>query len=117
MPGDTDFFFDNATTAMAFVRAGKLNALAFASAKRSPYDRNSQGQTQISYVVRGNGGHGLAKLSRKAGSPLRTPQPLPVSGHADNVTLEKHDVQDYGCLCVIVTATPSLRRMMRRSPA
>jgi tripartite-type tricarboxylate transporter receptor subunit TctC len=38
MAGDTSFFFDNATTAMAFVRAGKLNALAFTSAERSPYE-------------------------------------------------------------------------------
>ncbi|HLN10724.1 MAG TPA: hypothetical protein VK281_17430 [Xanthobacteraceae bacterium] len=32
-------------------------------------------------------------------------QPLPVSGHAANVTAENYDVQDFGNLRVIVTAT------------
>jgi hypothetical protein len=63
------------------------------------------GQTQIPYIIAGNGGHGLAKLSRKAGSPLRTPQALRVTGHADKVTLENYDDQDFGYLRVIVTST------------
>jgi hypothetical protein len=61
------------------------------------------GQTQIPYIVCGNGGHGLAKLSKKGGSALRTPQALQVPGHTDQVTLENYDDQDYGYLRVVVT--------------
>lgn len=66
------------------------------------------GQTQIPYIISGNGGHGLAKLTRKGASALRTPQPLQVTGHADKVTLENYDDQDYGYLRVVVT-TAQLR--------
>jgi len=62
------------------------------------------GKTQIPYIICGNGGHALAKLLRKAGSALRTPQLLDISGHADKVTLENYDDQDYGYVRVIVTA-------------
>lgn len=61
------------------------------------------GQTQIPYITCGNGGHGLSKLARKNASPLRTPQALQVTGHADKVTLENYDDQDYGYLRVVVT--------------
>jgi hypothetical protein len=61
------------------------------------------GQTQIPYIVSGNGGHGLAKLIRKGATPLRTPQALEVLGHADKVTLENYDDQDYGYLRIVVT--------------
>ena len=64
----------------------------------------AHGQTQIPYIICGNGGHGLARLSRK-GTPLRTPQPLTTPGHSDKVTLENYDDQDYGYLRVVVTAT------------
>ena len=62
------------------------------------------GDTQIPYIVCGNGGHGLARLSRKKGAPLRTPQQLPTTGHADKVILENYDDQDYGYLRVVATA-------------
>jgi hypothetical protein len=62
------------------------------------------GQTQIPYIICGNGGHGLAKLSRKGAGALRTPQQLQTTGHADKVTLENYDDQDYGYLRIIVTA-------------
>ena len=62
------------------------------------------GDTQIPYIVCGNGGHGLAKLTRKKGAPLRTPQQLQTAGHADKVMLENYDDTDYGYLRVIVTA-------------
>jgi hypothetical protein len=62
------------------------------------------GQTQIPYLVCGNGGHGLARLTHKGASALRTPQQLQVPGHADKVTLENYDDQDYGYLRVVVTA-------------
>ena len=63
------------------------------------------GETQIPYIVAGNGGHAVAKLRRKGASVLRTPQPLEVSGHADTVILENYDDQDYGYLRIIVSAT------------
>ena len=65
----------------------------------------SHGQTQIPYIICGNGGHGLAKLSRKGGSPLRTPQALQVPDHTDPVTLENYDDQDFGYLRVVVTTS------------
>lgn len=63
------------------------------------------GQTQIPYIICGNGGHGLARLTHKGARALRTPQQLQVPGHADKVTLESYDDQDYGYLRVVVTAT------------
>jgi Calcineurin-like phosphoesterase len=63
------------------------------------------GKTQIPYIICGNGGHALAKLQRKGESALRTPQPLKITGHADKVTLENYDDQDYGYLRIIVTKT------------
>ena len=63
------------------------------------------GKTQIPYIICGNGGHGLSKLTRKGANALRTPQPLDVGGHADKVTLENYDDEDYGYLRVVVSAT------------
>jgi hypothetical protein len=62
------------------------------------------GDTQIPYIICGNGGHALAKLMRKKGTILRTPQPLQIKGHADKVILENYDDQDYGYLRVVATA-------------
>ena len=80
---------------------------AVLSAHAHNYQRftRQHGQTQIPYIICGNGGHGLAKLVKKGGSPLRTPQLLQTTGHADKVTLENYDDQDYGYLRVVVTAT------------
>jgi len=61
------------------------------------------GNTQIPYIVCGNGGHGLARLARKGTSALRTPQALQVPANSDPVTLENYDDQDYGYLRVVVT--------------
>jgi hypothetical protein len=63
------------------------------------------GDSQIPYIICGNGGHAIARLTRKGQSPLRTPQPLQVPGHADRVILENYDDQDYGYLRIVVTAT------------
>jgi hypothetical protein len=63
------------------------------------------GNTQIPYIICGNGGHGLARLTRKGASALRTPQALQVPKGGDPVTLENYDDQDYGYLRVVVTAT------------
>jgi hypothetical protein len=78
---------------------------AVLSAHAHNYQRftRQHGQTQIPYIICGNGGHGLAKLAKPGSAPLRTPQQLPVVGHADKVTLENYDDQDYGYLRVVVT--------------
>jgi hypothetical protein len=61
----------------------------------------SNGQ-QIPYLVCGNGGHGLQKLS-KSGT-LRAPQVLQsASAKADQVVLENYDDTDFGYLRVVVT--------------
>ena len=61
------------------------------------------GKTQIPYLIAGNGGHAVAKLQRKGGTPLRTPQQLEVPAGSDPVTLENYDDQDFGYLRVVVT--------------
>jgi hypothetical protein len=63
------------------------------------------GNTQIPYIICGNGGHALARLVKKKGTSLRTPQVLPTKGHADKVILENYDDQDYGYLRVVTTDT------------
>jgi hypothetical protein len=65
----------------------------------------THGQSQIPYIVCGNGGHGLAKLTRKGGGALRTPQSMEVPKGSDQVILENYDDQDSGYLRVIVTPT------------
>jgi hypothetical protein len=60
-------------------------------------------QTQIPYIICGNGGHGLAKLRQKGTSPLRTPQPLEVPQGTDKVILGNYDDEDFGYLRVLVT--------------
>jgi Calcineurin-like phosphoesterase len=79
---------------------------AVLSAHAHNYQRFTRlhGQTQIPYIICGNGGHGLTKLTRKGANALRTPQPLDIKGHADKVTLENYDDEDYGYLRVVVTA-------------
>jgi hypothetical protein len=66
------------------------------------------GDTQIPYLICGNGGHGLTRLTRRGANALRTPQALDVPHHADKVTLENYDDQDYGYLRIVVS-TKQLR--------
>ena len=63
------------------------------------------GESQIPYIVCGNGGHGLSKLTRKNAGALRTPQAMQVPKGSDKVILENYDDQDFGYLRVIVTAS------------
>jgi hypothetical protein len=60
--------------------------------------------TQIPYIVCGNGGHGLQRLSKaKNGTALRAPQIVQAkSDHADKVVFENYDDQNYGYLRIIV---------------
>jgi hypothetical protein len=64
----------------------------------------THGKTQIPYIVAGNGGHGLTKLSRSSSGALRTPTQLHVPKGADAVVLESYDDGDYGYLRIVVTA-------------
>jgi hypothetical protein len=66
------------------------------------------GDAQIPYLICGNGGHGLTRLTRRGGNALRTPQALDVPHHADKVMLENYDDQDYGYLRIVVS-TKQLR--------
>lgn len=61
------------------------------------------GESEIPYIVCGNGGHGLTRLTRRGAPPLRTPQALDVPGHSDKVMLENYDDQDYGYLRVVAS--------------
>ena len=63
-------------------------------------------KTAIPYIIAGNGGHGLGKLTRKATGPLRVPMVIQDAKKGqDEVTLESYDDQDYGYLRIIVTPT------------
>ena len=64
------------------------------------------GKMQIPYIIAGNGGHAVAKLSRKGQLPLRAPAKLQMpKGDRDQVILESYDDQDYGYLRIVVTET------------
>ncbi len=59
---------------------------------------------EIPYLIAGGGGHGLAKLTRKATGPLRVPATIQEAKKTqDQVVLESYDDQDYGYLRIIVT--------------
>lgn len=57
------------------------------------------------YLVAGNGGHAIARLTHKGSPTIRTPvaQPPLSNGH-DTITFENYDDTDYGYLRVIVDA-------------
>jgi len=66
----------------------------------------SQGTTQIPYIIAGNGGHGIAPLSRRGEVPMRVPMVIQAAeAGTDQVVLESYDDQDYGYLRLVVTAT------------
>ena len=58
------------------------------------------------FVVCGNGGHRMSRLTRKSTPPLRTPadQPL-LSNGSDSVSFQRYDDQDFGYLRVVVSET------------
>jgi hypothetical protein len=61
--------------------------------------------TQIPYVICGNGGHNLARLTKKGEPVLRTPQIIQAAkGATDEVVLENYDDQHYGYLRIVATA-------------
>ncbi len=82
---------------------------AFISGHAHSYQRftrtRTQDGTQIPYVVCGNGGHNLVRLTGKGGAPLRTPQIVQqAQAGNDQVVFENYDDRDYGYLRVVVTA-------------
>jgi len=61
--------------------------------------------TQIPYIVCGNGGHGLAKLTKHGEPALRAPQIVQkATKNTDQVVLENYDDVNFGYLRVIVNA-------------
>jgi len=59
------------------------------------------------FVVCGNGGHALTRLTKKGDPALRVPmaQPSLSDGSGDKVTFESYDFTDYGYLRIIVDKT------------
>ena len=77
---------------------------AVLSAHAHNYQRftRTRGDTQVPYIIAGNGGHGLARLSRRNESPPRAPAIIQAAANGtDRVVLENYDDQDYGYLRVI----------------
>jgi hypothetical protein len=64
------------------------------------------GDRETPFLVCGNGGHALTRLTRKGEPALRCPmdQPTLSNGH-DKVTFENYDFTDYGYLRIIVDET------------
>ena len=69
------------------------------------FTRHRSDGTEIPYIVCGNGGHGLQKLTSST-TALRTPQIVQAaSATADEVVFENYDDTDFGYLRIIVTGT------------
>ena len=63
----------------------------------------TQAGRQTPFLVAGNGGHGLARLTKKSQPTLRTPLPQDtLSDGTDTVVFENYDDQDYGYLRLLV---------------
>ncbi len=81
---------------------------AVLSAHAHNYQRftRTHGDMQIPYVIAGNGGHGIGKLTRKNAPALRVPMEIQSATRTqDQMRLESYDDQDYGYLRLLATAT------------
>ena len=83
---------------------------AFLSGHAHNYQRftrtRNADETQIPYIVCGNGGHGLQALAQSAGQTIRAPQVVQKStAKSDLVILENYDDRNYGYLRIVVTKT------------
>jgi hypothetical protein len=81
---------------------------AVLSAHAHNYQRftRTRGDKQIPYLIAGNGGHGLGKLTTKKSGALRVPNEIEeAAAGADRVVLENYDDQDYGYLRIVVDAS------------
>ena len=67
------------------------------------FTRHRSDNTDIPYIVCGNGGHNVTRLHASGGVPLRTPQVLKLKQPNDDaVTFENYDDINYGYLRIIV---------------
>jgi hypothetical protein len=66
------------------------------------FTRQRPDQSEIPYIICGNGGHNVQRLQAPGGVALRTPQLLGLAAGDDPVTLENYDDQNYGYLRLIV---------------
>ncbi len=83
----------------AFLSGHAHNYQRFTRTRRSD-------DTQIPYVVCGNGGHNVQKLSTLGAPVLRAPQIIQkASAATDQVVMENYDDKNYGYLRLIVTAS------------
>ena len=64
----------------------------------------TRGGSQIPYIIAGNGGHGIQRISHPGSGATRVPAVMPASSSADMVVQEAYDDTNYGYLRVIVTA-------------
>jgi hypothetical protein len=83
---------------------------AFLSGHAHSYQRFTRIRTaedmEIPYMVCGNGGHNVQKLTKAGTAVLRTPQVVQsAQGKNDQVVLENYDDTNYGYLRVVVTST------------
>lgn len=68
------------------------------------FTRTKDGR-QTPFIVAGNGGHAIARLTHRGTLALRAPSPQPsLSDGKDAVVFENYDDQDYGYLRVLVDA-------------
>jgi hypothetical protein len=79
---------------------------AVLSAHAHNYQRFSRdhGGRNTPYIIAGNGGHNVTRLTTKSEGTLRTPMVIQ-DDTADTVTLENYDDQNYGYLRILVNAT------------
>jgi hypothetical protein len=70
------------------------------------FTRTRPDGTQVPYIVCGNGGHNVQRLTMNGQPPLRAPQLIQAaSKDTDAVVLESYDDQNYGYLRIIANAT------------
>lgn len=69
----------------------------------------SIGGRQVPYIVAGNGGHGIQKLSRGGGTAIRTPVAVGGRPAGETLVFENYDDINYGYLRLM--ATPTLLRI------
>ena len=68
------------------------------------FTRTRPNGTQIPYVICGNGGHNVTRLSTSGSPALRAPQIIQAkTAKSDQVVFENYDDQNYGYLRILVT--------------
>ena len=70
------------------------------------FTRTRPDGTHIPYIVCGNGGHGVQRLTTNGQPPLRAPQLLQAATKdTDAVVIENYDDRNYGYLRIVADAT------------